>query len=143
LLLALRDTLTTVEAALGDFNHDLRSAGPETVLSRSARLRRQCGPAALALARTRTQWQPATRTRRTQREASALITASLKLEQTLREECERGFRETGPGSWADSLRAWGPYRSTQIQRGIRLFGVAADRFAAAAGFKLEPKVPKK
>jgi hypothetical protein len=68
----------------------------------------------------------------------------LRLDNALREECERGFREGGPGgSPPDSLRAWGPHRSSLIQRAIRSYGVAADRYAAAAGFKLEPKVPKK
>lgn len=131
----LRDTLDGVTAATWEFNRDLRNAGGVTVLARAERLRERCQAAALALPEAASVFRPAPA-------AASLVEAVRRLQGVLREQCGRGFRRDGPGSWADTLRAWGPYRASQIDDAIREYGAAAGRFAGAVGVKLEPKLPR-
>jgi hypothetical protein len=142
-LLALRDTLTAVQAALSDFRQDLQRAGRETVLSRSAELGRRCRSAAAEVPAAVERLRPAMKVSATRRVAQSLIGTMGQLGAALRRECEQGLRADGPGTWAESLRAWGPYRVNRIDRAIGAFEAAAGKFATAAGFKLEPKLPKK
>ena len=140
-LAAVRDTLDGVTAAAWDLNRDLRSAGAETVLARARRLRERCQAATLFLPEAVRTFQYSLTPGWDRGEVGALRGALRRLEVVLREQCEPGFRADGPGSWADSLRAWSPYRSNQIDQAIRSYGAAAARFAAAAGVRLEPKLP--
>jgi len=128
-LARLRDTLDAVSAATWELNRDLGTAGNETVLARAQRLRERCQGAAVAL--------PA---------AARAFPASLerpirRLRDVLEVQCVRGLISDGSGSRPDSLRAWGPYRTRRIDDAIRRYDAAAGRFAAAAGVKLEPKLP--
>ncbi|MBI4421454.1 MAG: hypothetical protein HY560_11575 [Gemmatimonadetes bacterium] len=134
-LSGLRDTLDAVTAAAFEINRDLRAAGGETVLARAERLRDRCRAAAPALADAGTTFQ------RAGSRATALIRALRRLRDVLRQQCEIGFRAEGSGSWADSLRAWAPFRTSEIGNAIREYEGAAGRFAAAVGVKLEPKLP--
>jgi hypothetical protein len=142
-LIALRDSLTGVQAALGDFRRDLPRVSPETVVSRSAMLQPHCRmavkmiPGAIAGVRS-IATPPAVR-----ESATGLLSALRELDATLRRECDQGLRPSGAGVWADSLRAWGPYRGTRVDRAIGSFEGAAGKFASAMGFKLEPRLPKR
>jgi hypothetical protein len=138
LLLGVRTTLTTVEAALVDFNRDLSRIGPETVLARAAALRTRCAGAEQVVARARPKIRASAPDPQRRRDAASLAGTMTRLDQALGQDCFRGFREDGPGMWADSLRAWGPHRTKVIREIIRYYGAAADKFAAAEGFKLEP-----
>ncbi|MBI4502217.1 MAG: hypothetical protein HY700_13780 [Gemmatimonadetes bacterium] len=142
-LVVLRDTLTGVQAALSDLRRDLPSAARETVLARTAEVHARCRGAAAEIPRAVRVLRPATRESRTRREGEALISSIRRLRVTIHRECERGLRRDGPGTWPDSLRAWIPYRASRIDRVIRAYEAEAGKFAAAAGFKLEPKLPKK
>jgi hypothetical protein len=75
------------------------------------------------------------------RSNAKFIQAVERLSRALTGECEEGFRTGGPGSWADTLRAWGPYRGKQISEAIRAYDTAASTFAASLGFRLAPRLP--
>ena len=140
-LILLRDTLTGVTAATFEFGRDLRAAGGETVLARARRLRVQCHAAGLVMHDAEPAFQPWRVPATARQQAGALGAALRRLRAILREQCELGFRQDGPGSWSDSLRAWGPYRSSQIDTGVREYEAMAARFAAAVGVRLEPNLP--
>ncbi len=140
-LLRLRDTLVAVEAAAGEFNRDLRVAGAQTVLVRAEHLRRRCENGIVAADSTRRELRSASAIPRLQARHAALGDAMATLQRELARECVTPFRSSGPGSWADSLRAWGPYRGGQIADAIRVYNRQAVLFAGAAGFRLEPRVP--
>jgi len=65
-----------------------------------------------------------------------VVQAIRALDRALADHCERGFRQSGPGQWPDSLRAWGPFRSRAITQAIQRYDVAAEKFAGKAGIKL-------
>ena len=142
-LVALRDTLTGVQAALSDLRRDLPSAAGETVLARVAEVRMRCRGVAQEIPRAGRVLRPATRGKKGRREAEQLLSSIREMETAIHRECQQGLRRDGPGDWADSLRAWIPYRATRIDRAIRAYEGAAGRFAAAMGFKLEPRMPRK
>jgi len=129
LLTSLRDTTTAVSAAAGDFNRDLESAGPETVVARANFLRDRCVAARAALT-------PAAMQLGRRKDATAVVQSIRQLDRTLSDQCERGFRQNGPGQWPDSLRAWGPFRSREITESIQRYEVAAEKFASKAGVRL-------
>jgi len=129
LLSGLRDTTTAVSAAAWEFNRDLQSAGPETVVARATFLRGRCVAARSAL-------PPATAKLSSRPDATSVVQAIRVLDRALADHCERGFRQSGPGQWPDSLRAWGPFRSRAITQAIQRYDVAAEKFAGKAGIKL-------
>ena len=57
---------------------------------------------------------------------------------TVRQECELGLAERGPGNHADSLRAWGPFRNQRLERVIQDYEQAASAYAEVIGIKLDP-----
>src|SRR5689334_2851474 len=120
LLTDLRDTTTAVSAAAWDFNRDLKSAGPETVIARATFLRDRCVAARAAL-------PPATTRLASRQDAAPVLEAIRALDRALAEQCERGFRPAGLGQWPDSLRAWGPFRTNQITQAIRRYDIAAEK----------------
>ena len=142
-LIALRDSLTGVQAALDGFRQDLPRVGKETVVARSTVLQPRCRGAERIIPGVTGRIRSATTPVLTRREAGGLLRALRELGLVLRRDCEVGLRPAGPGIWADSLRAWVPYRSGRIERAITAYEGAAGTFAAAVGFKLEPSLPQK
>ena len=143
LLVALRDSLTGVQAALSDFRQDLPRVSRETVVARSRVLQPRCNSAERMIPAVSARIRSATTPVPTRRDAGALLGTLRDLGLVLHRDCVLGLRSQGPGSWADSLRAWAPYRGGRIDRAISAYEGAAGKFAAAMGFKLEPRMPKK
>ncbi len=142
-LIALRDMLSGVRGRLQAFRLDLDGVGAETVVARASRLRWRCVGAIGALRDAEAVFQPREApTARTREAARSLVGEMQALQQALQEHCERAMRSTGPGQWADSLRAWGPFRTSRVEEKLAAYDHAAARFARVAGFKLEPGVPK-
>jgi hypothetical protein len=141
-LLALRDTVRTVSAAVVGFRRDLTSAGSETVVFKARRLVQACGPVRTAMLdavpgfgrREVPAWAgPA---------ADSLQSALRGLGVALDQHCLSGLAPTGPGERADSLRAWGPYRTAQLRLAIDRLHSSMSRFADACRFKLPPASPR-
>ena len=141
-LLTLRDSVERVRAELARFQRDLQMAGAQTVVSRARHLRSACE----GLRRALTDGAPALTV-----PASAdggLVSASRSLQSQLREtsrtlarECEVGLGPEGSGARADSLKAWGPHRTSQLQQSLSAYDRAAAGFARAAGIDLKPRQP--
>jgi hypothetical protein len=142
-LIALRDTLTSVQAALSEFRQDLPQIGKETVLARSSEIGRRCRAAEAQVSTATERLRPAAKEARHRTDAESLLRMMGELRTVLRRECQQGLRANGPGIWADTVRAWGPYRADRIDRSIRAYEAAAAKFAAAWGVELEPRLPNR
>jgi hypothetical protein len=141
-VLAVRDTLALAMAGIQTFRRDLATVGAATVIGRAARATQRCEATRRYLERARTQLQQTAVPNPSVREAvRAYLAALVDVGAALQEHCEQGLAPSGPGTRADSLRAWGPYRASQLERAFRIHIQAAHRLARAAGFRIEPQVP--
>jgi hypothetical protein len=139
LLIRLRDAVDQVSARANEFRRDLRTVGGATVLSRAGRLDTVCRETRAALTEAR---QPLRAGRFTPHQVGArdsLLTAIGALTASLRRECERGLGPTGPGSRADTLRAWGPHRTAVLAQAVSAYHGAAARFARRIGADLSAR----
>jgi hypothetical protein len=141
LLVALRDTVNAVSARAHEFRRDLPSAGDATVLSKAARLAGACAAARAALHDALPAVSRAAPAAAVTPARDSLRVAMRRLSTGLEQQCIRGLGVRGPGVRADTLRAWGRYRTGQLEHLIVLYHSAAARFGAALGFKLPPAVP--
>jgi hypothetical protein len=134
--IALRDTVHAVSRELVSLRRDLRSAGPETVLSKANGLNQACREVRAALL----DGLPAFAAREVpvyaRAAADTLRLAIRDLTRHLQEHCVVGLDPRGPGQAADTIRAWGPYRTAELRRGIERFQGRVASFARAARFKL-------
>ena len=138
-LRAVRDSAERVRASVARFRRDLEMAGAETVLVRAQRLTQACGGLRAVFAETRPSLRaPATASPAFTRASGELLTEVRETDAVLERECERGLRPDGPGVWADSLKAWGPYRTSRIERSLTAIDGATAQFARAAGIDLKP-----
>jgi hypothetical protein len=103
-------TFTPLRSAAARFRHDLPNASAQLVLSRAQRVRTACADSraaadsvALRLARNAA----------AQSELAALQRALIG--------CLRDWEITGPRANADSLRAWGPHRLSELDRALRRY----------------------
>jgi hypothetical protein len=138
MLVALRTSVDAVSTSANDLRRDLLTAGDATVLAKAERVSRTCAATRPPL---REAIQAVARARRGPRldpVRDSLRRAIRALDAGLEQHCVRGLAPTGPGVRADTLRAWGRYRTAELQQLIVLYHSAAARFAAALGFKLPP-----
>jgi hypothetical protein len=135
-LIGLRDTVERLSARANELRRDLRTAGDPTVLSRGERLMEACRGTRDALAATR----PAIAGWRLPEGARAprdsLFTAMRGLTERIGAECLRSLDPAGPGQRADTLRAWGPYRTAELDRAVMLYHGAAARLARSLGLNI-------
>ena len=103
-------SFSTLRSAASRFRHDLPNASAQLVLARARRVRTACADSraaadsvALRLARNTA----------AQSELAALQRALIG--------CQRDWQTTGPRANADSLRAWGPYRLSELDRALRRY----------------------
>jgi hypothetical protein len=133
-LAMLRDSVSAVRAALGQFQRDLGVAGGATVLSRATHLAGRCRglrtvtESAGRVLTPRASWTPALRERHRELEARR-----RELSAALVEHCEQGLGPTGPGERADTIKAWAPHRTSRLSRALTAFERAITRFAQALG----------
>lgn len=137
LLITLRDTLQTVTGAAVDLQHDLRSSGGITIVSRAARLRERCHAAQDELRTAFPKFTVTGLPKEAHPKLEAMSRSAHALDEALRHECIASLAATGPGAHADSLRAWAPYRIGRLRRAIISYTRSAFEFAHAAGFRLE------
>jgi hypothetical protein len=64
-----------------------------------------------------------------------------ELRSALDTHCVNGLAATGPGETADSLRSWGPYHTSRLERYLVAYDDAASGLAQALDVKLEPRLP--
>src|ERR1041384_5375172 len=90
LLIALRDSLTGVQAALADFRQDLPRVASETVVARSTVLQPRCRGAGKIIPGVISRIGSITTPVTMRREAGALVHALRDLGLVLRSDCETG-----------------------------------------------------
>jgi hypothetical protein len=115
----LTATFTVLRGASARFRQDLMRASPQLVMARADQVRVACagsGAAADSLA-------PLLR-------SNAAAQADLAVLQRALRACQREWDTTGPRANADSLRAWGPYRLSELDRAMRRYQHARARRGA-------------
>jgi hypothetical protein len=135
----LRDSTERVRGGIAQFRRDLAMAGGQTVVGRARRLTQSCAGlrAAVAQATPLLQLPPSAHEGLVAAHRE-LLAAMRTTDSVLRTECEQGLSPMGPGQWADSLKAWGPYRTSQIHRSLASIDASLAGFAQAADVKLTP-----
>ena len=136
LLIGLRDTVDLVSARANEFRRDLQSVGETTVLARASRLEVACRATRGALAVARPQLAAARLASHQAGARDSLVTAIGVLTSSLARDCEQGLGPAGPGSRADTLRAWGPNRTAALIQAVAGYHGAAARFARRLGTDL-------
>ncbi|MGD8728012.1 MAG: hypothetical protein PVH40_10225 [Gemmatimonadales bacterium] len=141
-LLALRDSMVPVRSAIGQFRRDLQIAGATTVVNRATRLTRACASFKGWVESARATFRPSAAPSRAAREASTVFLAQTDgLVGSLNTHCLGGLPPDGPGIWSDSLKAWGPFHTSNLQRSLLEYDGAMAAFARGVGIRLEPRHP--
>jgi len=141
-LFLLRDTTEMVRGELNRFRRDLEFAGGTTVLNRAERLNEACGRLRTAVAQERGVFQSARLPSASGRNATQGLLAEMRrLDAALRTNCLDGLAAEGPGEWADSLKAWGPYHSSRLQGRLLAYDGAAATLARSIGVRLSQEGP--
>lgn len=139
LLFSVREAVDRVSAHSNEFRRDLRTVGELTVLARAKRLEAACRDARAVLTDARPRLASARLAPRQVGARDSLATAIGTLAMSLQRECERGLGPEGPGSRADTLRAWGPHRTSILSQAISRYHGAAGRFARRLGIDLSKR----
>ena len=140
-LLVLRDSTAAVRGAASRFSRDLQFAGSRTVLNRARRLGTACANLRATLADAQDMFESSRVPARARAEASALRRSMRELRNALYTNCVNGLAATGPGETADSLRSWGPYHTSRLERHLLTYDDAASGLAEAMDVRLEPRLP--
>jgi len=137
-LIGLRDTVRSVGAAIVVFRRDLNTAGPETVVAKAGGLIRACELARAALLEAAPELNARAAPRGAGGAADTIQASARRLARSLQDLCIAGLATAGPGVRADSIRAWGPYRTAQLRLRLERFHSDLHQFAGAIRFKLPP-----
>jgi hypothetical protein len=133
-LATLRDSLFAVQGSGAAFRRDLAVASPDLVIARARRVQESCAGAGVAVAAALRALAATTLPPRTQPRSADFQRLLPKLQADLA-RCQREF---APGAWytrVDSLRAWGPSRTVQLDANVRHAVDATDHLRAVLGYK--------
>jgi len=133
-LATLRDSLFAVQGSGAAFRRDLAVASPDLVIARARRVQESCAGAVVAVTAAQRALAATTLPPRTQPSSADFQRLLPKLQADLA-RCQREF---APGAWyarVDSLRAWGPSRTVQLDASVRHAVTATDNLRAVLGYK--------
>jgi hypothetical protein len=130
------DSLDGVRGAAAAFRTDLPSASSELVLARAARVHTGCRGADAALLQVDTLLAGSVYTRAAATEQARLRSATAELRRVLG-RCQRewSLSHLSKAAAADSLRAWGPYRTAQLDSALRRYLYSLRGFMKKAALK--------
>jgi hypothetical protein len=138
-LLTLRDSVMSVRREVARFRRDLQFAGARTVMSRARRLSGACEGLQKALRDGAPNLRPAAGASAAERRASDAVQAQIReTTKILDDECRIGLRPDGPGVWSDSLKAWGPYRTSNVEKALSAYEGAAANLAKITDLDFPP-----
>lgn len=114
------DSLDVVRGALAAFPIDLPNSSATLVLARATRVRVSCRGASSALEQASALLAAGVYLPHAKVEQTKLQSGTANLRRTL-DRCERDWAVADPSTMAnaDSLRAWGPYRGSQLDEALR------------------------
>lgn len=137
-LLVLRDSTVSVRGTLNQFRRDLEPAGDATVINRATRLNERCASLVGALDAAEMVFRSSRAPTAAARDARVTFLGDLRnLKTALNTHCLLGLAYEGPGERADSLRSWGPYHTSHVQRALLAYDGAAATYAKAFGIDLK------
>jgi hypothetical protein len=128
------DSLDRIRGATAGFRADLENASPDLVLVRAAQVRAACAAAAPSLQVLQAQLVREEYSPRARREQAQLRSGTASLHTVLL-RCKREWEPTPRPALrdADSLRAWGPYRTSQLEASLlRYLGLVRSFMKRAA-----------
>lgn len=130
------DALDRMRGATAGFRTDLPSASPDLVLQRAERVRTTCREAGAALNRVDSLLAEGVYSSHARREQDELKRGGVALRGVLA-RCERDWSVPTPRpvTVADSLRAWGPYRTTRLDASLRRYLAVVRGFMKKAGLR--------
>lgn len=130
------ESLDAVRGAAAEFRTDLPRASSELVLERAARIRTRCGVADSAAVRQQSLLAEGVYVPAAAAEQVRLSRETRRLRGVLA-RCRRewGVPEHPSVADADSLRAWGPYRTSQLDRALQRFVDSLRSFMKKADLK--------
>jgi len=130
------EALDRLRGATAGFRTDLPMASANLVLQRAERVRTGCRDAGAAVRAVDTLLAEGVYVDRAQRQQNALASGDAELRRVLT-QCERQWRVPTPPTYvaADSLRAWGPYRTSQLDAALRRYLVVVRVFMQRAAIK--------
>ncbi len=136
LLKQATDSLDGVRGAAASFRTDLPSASPELVLGRAARVYVGCRGADAALLQVDTLLAGGVYSRAAASEQAQLQRATAELRRVLG-RCQREWTvpPSPSAATADSLRAWGPYRTAQLDSALRRYLTSLRGFMKKAALR--------
>jgi len=130
------DSLDRIRGATAGFRVDLGNASPDLVLVRAAQVSSTCGSAVPPLQSMEALLGSEVYSSRARREQTRLRSGTAELRQVLT-RCVREWRAPPRpvARDADSLRAWGPYRSAQLEKSLRRYLELVRSFMKQAALK--------
>ena len=135
-LSGVTDSLDVVRGAISAFRIDLDRVSPNLVLARASRVRESCHGAGAALQQVSTLLSQGVYVEHAKVEQARLGTGTSELRRALA-RCEREWAAPTPPTRAvaDSLRAWGPYRSARLDDALRSYLGVLRAFMKQAALK--------
>jgi len=133
-LATLRDSLFAVQGSGAAFRRDLAAASPDLVIARARRVQESCTRARAMILTTQRALAATKLPPRTQPRSADLQRVLPKLQADLA-RCEREFAPGARYARVDSLRAWGPSRTVQLDASVRRAVDATDHLRAMLGYK--------
>ena len=133
-LATLRDSLFAVQGSGEAFRRDLAVASPDLVIARARRVQESCAGAVVAVVAAQRALAATTLPPRSQPRSVDF----RRLLPQLQADLARCQREFAPGVWyarVDSLRAWGPSRTVQLDTSVRRAVAATAHLRAVLGYK--------
>ncbi len=131
---AVLDSVTGVQAASVAFRADLATASGDLVIARAHRLRVRCAGARRIAERLALLLASGGYSERT-KSAAARARHDLAELQRVLAQCERTYDTGPPAPNADSLRAWAPFRLTQLEAQLKRHVRGVQEFQARAGIR--------
>ncbi len=131
------DALDRLRGATAGFRADLPSASTDLVLQRAARVRGSCSDAAAAVSAVDSLLAQGPYRSNAQRQQTELRSGGAELRRALT-RCEREWnarQHRTADVAADSLRAWGPYRTSRLDVASGRYVAVMREFMKQAGLK--------
>ena len=130
------DALDRLRGVTAGFRTDLPSASPELVLQRAERVHSSCRDVSVALNGVDSVLAEGVYASHAQREQNELKRGGVELRRVLA-RCEREWNVPTPRTItaADSLRAWGPYRTAQLDVALQRYLALVRGFMKKAGLR--------
>lgn len=107
---SLAATFSVLRGASARFRQDIAGASPQLVIARANQIRAACAGSRAAADSLALQLP-----------RNAAAPTELAALQRALGTCQREWDTNGPRANADSLRAWGPYRLSELDRAVRRY----------------------